>query len=57
MWIGWNAQHRIDKKTTEKIWYFPAINQSSTLTAVVQEVMKRAQQLAVECGKREIVLT
>ena len=55
MWIGWNAQHRIDKKAT--IWYFPAINQSSTFTAVVQEVMKRAEQLAVECGKREIVLT
>ena len=30
MWVGWNAQHRIDKKATEKIWYLPAINQSIT---------------------------
>ena len=28
MWVGWNAQHQIDKKAAEKIWYFPAINQS-----------------------------
>ena len=35
----------------------PTISQSPTLTAVVKETMKRAQQLAVECGKREIALT
>ena len=57
MWVGWNAQHQIDKKATEKIWYLPAINQSPTLTAVVKEMMQRAQQLAVECGKHEITLT
>ena len=56
MWVGWNVQHRIDKKATEKIWYLPAINQSPTST-VVKETMKRAQQLAVECGKREVALT
>ena len=26
IWVGWNAQHQIDKKATEKIWYLPAIN-------------------------------
>ena len=26
MWVDWNAQHRIDKKVTEEIWYLPAIN-------------------------------
>ena len=26
MWVHWNAQHRIDKKVTEEIWYLPAIN-------------------------------
>ena len=57
MWVGWNTQHRIEKKATEKIWYLPAINQSSTSTAVVKETMKKAQQLAVECGKCEIALT
>ena len=56
MWVGWNAQHRIDKKATEKIWYLPAINQTPTLT-VVKEMMKRAQQLVMECGKREIAFT
>ena len=56
MWVGWNAQYRIDKKATEKIWYLPAINQTPTLT-VVKEIMKRAQRLAMECGKREIDLT
>ena len=57
MWVGWNTQHRIDKKATEKIWYLPAINQSPTSTVVVKETMKKAQQLAVECGKCEIALT
>ena len=57
MWIGWNAQHRIDKKATEKIWCLPAISQSPTSTAVVKETMKKAQQFAVEYGKREITLT
>ena len=52
-WVGWNGQHPFDKKATENIWYLPAINQSSTSTAVVKETMKRAQQ----CGKREIALT
>ena len=42
---------------TEEIWYLPAINQSPTLTAVVKETMKRAQQLTVKCGKGEIALT
>ena len=32
-------------------------HQSPTSTAVVKETMKRAQQLAVECGKCEITLT
>ena len=57
MWIGWNVQHRIDKNATGKIWYLPAINLSPTSTTVVKEPMKRAQQLTVECGKREIDLT
>ena len=57
MWVGWNAQHRIDKKATEKIWYLPVINQPPTSTAVVKETMKRTQQLGVDCGKREITLT
>ena len=57
MWVGWNAQHRINKKATEKIWYLPAINQSPTSTEVIKETMKRAQQLTKECGKREIALT
>ena len=57
MCVGWNAQHQIDTKTTVKIWSVPVIYQSPTLTAVVKEAMKRAQQLAVECGKREIALT
>ena len=57
MWVGWNAQHRIDKKATKKIWYLPAINQSPTSATVVKEMMKRAQQLAVECEKREFILT
>ena len=47
MWVAWNAQHRIDKKATEKIWCLPAINQSPTSTAVVKKTMKRAQQLAI----------
>ena len=42
---------------TEKISYLPAINQSPKSTAVVKEMMKRAQQLAVECGKRDTALT
>ena len=42
---------------TEKIWYLLANNQSPTLTAVVKEKMKRAQQLPLECGKCEIALT
>ena len=57
MWVGWNTQHWIDKKAAEKIWCLPAISQSPTSTAVVKETMKRAQQFAVECGKREITLT
>ena len=39
------------------MWYLSDINQSPTSTAVVKETMKRPQQLAVECGKHEIVLT
>ena len=57
MWVVWNAQHRIDKKVTEKISHLLAINQSPKSTAVVKEMMKRAQQLAVECEKRDTVLT
>ena len=57
MWVVWNAQHRVDKKVTEKISYLPAINQSPKSTAVVKEMMKRAQQLTVECGKRDTALT
>ena len=57
MCAGWNAQHRIDKKVTEKIWYLQAINQSPTSTSVVKETLKRAQKLAVECRKHGIVLT
>ena len=57
MWVGWNAQHRIDKKATEKIGDLPVINQSPALSTVLKEMMKRAQQLVVECGKREIALT
>ena len=57
IWVGWNAQQQIDKKATEKIWYLPAISQSPTSTAVDKETMKRAQQFAAECGKREIALT
>ena len=57
MWVVWNAQHRVDKKVTEKILYLPAINQSPKSTAVVKEMMKRAQQLTVECGKRDTALT
>ena len=57
MWVVWNAQHRIDKKVTEKISHLPAINQSPKSTAVVKEMMKRAQQLAVQCEKCDTVLT
>ena len=57
MWVNCNSHHQIDKEVTEEIWYLPAINQSPTLTAVVKETMKRAQQLTVKCGKGEIALT
>ena len=57
MWVNCNSHHQIDKEVTEEIWYLPAINQSPTLTAVVKETMKRAQQLIVKCGKGEIALT
>ena len=45
MWVGWNAQHRIDKKATEKIWYLPAINQSPISITFVRETMKKVQEL------------
>ena len=50
MWVSWNAQYRIDKKVTEKIEDLQAINQSPALTTVLKEMMKRAQQLVLECG-------
>ena len=56
MWVRWNAQHRIDKKVTEKIRHVLAINQSPTLIAI-KKTIKRTQQMAVECRKREIALT
>ena len=56
MWVGWNAQHRIDKKVTEKIRHVLAINQSPTFIAI-KKTIKRTQQLAVECRKCEIALT
>ena len=37
MWVGWNAQYRIDMKATKNVWYLPAMNQSPTATAVVKE--------------------
>ena len=56
MWVGWNAQHRIDKKVTEKIRHVLTINQLPTLIAI-KKTIKRTQQMAVECRKREIALT
>ena len=48
MLIGWNAQHRIDKKATEKRWYLVAINQSLTSTAVVKKNDEKG--ITIGCG-------
>ena len=46
MWAGCNAKYSPQKKTTQKIWYLPQINQSPTSTSVVAETMRRSLRIA-----------
>lgn len=60
MWVGWNAnlsQCRIAELPMQKICYLPQINESPTPTAVVQETMKIAIQIAEECCQEYISVT
>ena len=57
MWVGWNAKYSPQNKTTQKIWYLPQINQSSTSTSVVAETMRRSLRIASEGQKENISVT
>ncbi|EFX75053.1 hypothetical protein DAPPUDRAFT_108314 [Daphnia pulex] len=60
MWVGWSAnlsQYRIAELPMQKICYLPHINESPTSTAVVQETMKIAKQIAEECCQEYISIT
>ena len=57
MWVGWNSKFDQSAKSTQNIWYLPQINESPTSHAVVAETLKRAIQIADECGKTQIAST
>lgn len=60
MWVGWSAnlsQYRIAELPMQKICYLPHINESPTSTAVVQETMKIAKQIAEEFCQEYISIT
>ena len=57
MWVGWNSKFDQSAKSTQNIWYLPQINESPTSHAVVAETLKRAIQVADECGKTQIAST
>lgn len=58
MWVGWNSLYVKDEpQAKEKMHYLPQINLSPTSTAVVRETLKRAQQMATECGMATIPVT
>ena len=57
MWVGWNSFYSDDTVPTEKIWYLPQINLSSTSSAVVIETLKRAQKMAAQWQIKTIPVT
>ena len=58
MWVGWNSLQTPDKHDAqENVFYLPQINLSPTSTAVVREILKRAQQMATECNMTSISAT
>lgn len=57
MWIGFNAKTIRDTSPRQNIFYLPPINQSPTSNSVVLETMKRAKQIAAECGQENICVT
>ena len=57
MWVGRNAKYSPQKKTTQKVWYFPQINQSSTSTSVVAETMRRSLRITSEGQKENTSVT
>ena len=58
MWVGWNSLQTPDKNDAqENVFYLPQINLSPTLTAVVRETLKKAQQMAAECNMTSISVT
>ena len=57
MWVGWNSTLIPHNDFTQKIWYLPQINQSSTSNSIVVETMRRSLCIAKECGKTAIVVT
>ena len=48
LWPEWNAKISEALQYTQKIWYRPQINQSSTNHSFVAETMRRSLEIAVE---------
>ena len=57
MWAGWNAHRTSKREDTQKIWYLPQINASPTSCSVVQETMKKSQDIAKEAQRNSICVT
>ena len=57
MWVDWNSRYGPQEEGTQKVWYLKQKNESPTSTSVVEETLKRLQEVAAECNKYNTSVT